>query len=89
MIATAATNGAVVIWNIESQMQKHGKLYPLPLNHEWKHLISFSPIERVINDHARTVNKISWHPEHAYTLLSGSQDGTMKLWVWKSFAFLW
>eukprot|EP01114_Cavostelium_apophysatum_P021295 TRINITY_DN7390_c0_g2_i3.p1 TRINITY_DN7390_c0_g2~~TRINITY_DN7390_c0_g2_i3.p1 ORF type:complete len:819 (-),score=175.70 TRINITY_DN7390_c0_g2_i3:171-2627(-) len=59
-IATAATNGAVVIWNI-------GKAGP-------------QKQERVINDHQRTVNRISWHPDHAYTLLSGSQDGTMRLW---------
>lgn len=37
-------------------------------------------IDRVITDHARTVNRICWHPDHAYTLLSGSQDGTMRLW---------
>ena len=60
MIATAATNGAVVIWNINKEGKKD---------------------EKVINEHSRTVNRIAWHPDHAFTLLSGSQDGTMKLWV--------
>ncbi len=74
MIATAATNGAVVIWNINKEGQKQGKptLFLLPL----PKLLS----ERVINEHTRTVNRITWHPDHAYTLLSASQDGTMKLW---------
>eukprot|EP01117_Protostelium_nocturnum_P013183 TRINITY_DN4905_c0_g1_i1.p1 TRINITY_DN4905_c0_g1~~TRINITY_DN4905_c0_g1_i1.p1 ORF type:complete len:702 (-),score=266.85 TRINITY_DN4905_c0_g1_i1:430-2535(-) len=60
LIATAATNGAVVIWN--------------------NHNVGSQKQERIINDHTRTVNRISWHPEHPWTLLSGSQDGTMKLW---------
>ncbi|PRP88387.1 hypothetical protein PROFUN_03301 [Planoprotostelium fungivorum] len=60
LIATAATNGAVVIWN--------------------NHYVGSQKQERVINDHSRTVNRISWHPDHPWTLLSGSQDGTMKLW---------
>jgi len=60
MIATAATNGAVVIWNLGDH--------------------SANKQERIINDHTRTVNRISWHPEHGFTLLSGSQDGTMMLW---------
>ena len=41
--------------------------------------------EKVIADHTRTVNRLAWHTDHAFTLLSGSQDGTMKLWVFKRF----
>lgn len=32
------------------------------------------------SDHARTVNSICWHPNDANLLLSGSQDGTVKVW---------
>jgi WD40 repeat protein len=35
--------------------------------------------DRIFNDHERTVNRVSWHPTEAALVLSGSQDGTMKL----------
>ena len=60
-MATAATNGAVVIWNT---------LQPKTVQKRVS----------VIKDHKRTVNRIAWHPNHGHTLLSGSQDGTMKYW---------
>lgn len=59
LIATAATNGAVVVWNLG----KAGK----------------SKQDQVFIDHKRTVNKVNFHPKEANLLLSGSQDGTMKL----------
>jgi WD40 repeat protein len=62
-IATAATNGAVVIWNV---LHRDGRTQKR---------------ERVIVEHTRTVNRLTWHPSNAFNLLSGSQDGTMKLWV--------
>jgi WD40 repeat protein len=34
----------------------------------------------VMKDHKRTVNRVAWHPTHGHTLLSGSQDGTMRYW---------
>ncbi|CAG0879574.1 unnamed protein product [Darwinula stevensoni] len=58
ILATAATNGAVVLWNLGRS--------------------SRSKQEHVFNDHKRTVNKVSFHPSEAQSLLSGSQDGTMK-----------
>lgn len=36
--------------------------------------------ERAIPDHTRTVNRICWQPREPTNLLSGSQDGSMKLW---------
>jgi len=58
-IATAATNGAVVVWNLgRAGKSKH---------------------EQVFTDHKRTVNKVNFHPTENDRLLSGSQDGTMKL----------
>jgi len=59
VIATAATNGAVVVWNLN----KAGR----------------AKQEQVFNDHRRTVNKVNFHPSEAGLLVSGSQDGTMKL----------
>jgi WD40 repeat protein len=38
-------------------------------------------LERVINDHARAVNRICFQPDNGNILLSASQDGTMKCWV--------
>ena len=58
-LATAATNGAVVLWNLEQK----GPGYM-----------------RVLKDHARTVNRVCWHRSDAHILLSGSQDGSVKLW---------
>ena len=58
VIATAATNGAVVVWNLN----KSGR----------------GKQELVFSDHRRTVNKINFHPTDQW-LISGSQDGTMKL----------
>jgi len=59
ILATAATNGAVVLWNLART--------------------SRAKQEHVFNEHQRTVNKVTFHPIEANYLLSGSQDGTMKL----------
>ncbi|KAG1692641.1 hypothetical protein DVH05_025122 [Phytophthora capsici] len=61
LLATAATNGAVVIWNLEKEGYKHVQ-------------------ERVLNGHRRAVNRICWHTSDWNVLISGSQDGTVKLW---------
>jgi len=58
-IASAATNGAVVIWDL--------------------HKISRSKQEFVFTDHKRTVNKVCFHGTEKQLLMSGSQDGSMKL----------
>ncbi|CAG0917946.1 unnamed protein product [Notodromas monacha] len=58
-LATAATNGSVVIWNLLKPAR--------------------SKQEHVFQDHSRTVNKVCFHNSEANLLLSGSQDGTMKL----------
>ncbi len=57
LLATASTNGAVIIWSVES-----GKL------------------DRVLQDHSRTVNKVSFSHTDPNLLLSGSQDAFCKLW---------
>jgi WD40 repeat protein len=36
--------------------------------------------ERVLDDHTRTVNRVGWHLTDPHLVLSGSQDGTIKLW---------
>lgn len=37
--------------------------------------------ERVITEHSRAVNRISFQPDNGNILLSASQDGMMKCWV--------
>ena len=59
MLATAATNGAIVIWNL-TKASKHRQLH-------------------VFVEHSRMVNKVSFHPTDPNVLISGSQDGTMRL----------
>ncbi|KAF1320262.1 Wd repeat-containing protein 24, partial [Globisporangium splendens] len=61
LLATAATNGAIVIWNLEREGFKHVQ-------------------ERILNGHRRAVNRICWHRSEWNVLISGSQDGTIKIW---------
>ncbi|ORX49056.1 WD40 repeat-like protein [Hesseltinella vesiculosa] len=58
-IATAATNGSILIWDIYRVGRK---------------------VDRIINEHARAVNRICFQPENGHILLSASQDGTMRCW---------
>jgi WD40 repeat protein len=80
LIATAATNGAVVIWNIVRDGQvKHGNY-----NYYFFGFVNssvFSATEMTLTEHIRAVNRVSWYPANSNLLLTGSQDGTMKLWV--------
>lgn len=59
IIATAATNGKIVVWNLERPFR--------------------TKQDHVFDDHNRTVNRVTFHPVETNYLLSGSQDGTMKL----------
>ncbi|XP_074659369.1 GATOR2 complex protein WDR24-like isoform X2 [Tubulanus polymorphus] len=59
IIASGATNGAVVVWNINRTQR--------------------SKQDHVFLEHRRTVNRICFHPLESHFLLSGSQDGYMKL----------
>ncbi|KAG1474356.1 hypothetical protein G6F56_000406 [Rhizopus delemar] len=59
-VATAATNGAIILWDLHKVGRKS---------------------ERVITEHSRAVNRISFQPENGNILLSASQDGMMKCWV--------
>lgn len=59
ILASAATNGAVVTWNLSKQ--------------------SRSKLDMVFQDHKRTVNKVCFHNTEPSYLLSGSQDGMIKL----------
>ncbi|XP_023322719.1 GATOR complex protein WDR24 [Eurytemora carolleeae] len=59
LIATGATNGAVVLWNLG--------------------ITGKSKQEKVFEDHKRTINKVNFHPTEAHNLITGSQDGTLRL----------
>ncbi len=37
-------------------------------------------LERILTEHSRAVNRVSFHPSEGSLLLSASQDGSMKLW---------
>lgn len=41
---------------------------------------SAQKLDRVISEHTRAVNRVHFHPNDSYLLLSGSQDGTIKMW---------
>uniref|UniRef100_UPI00358FE193 GATOR2 complex protein WDR24 isoform X1 n=1 Tax=Myxine glutinosa TaxID=7769 RepID=UPI00358FE193 len=58
LLATAATNGAVVTWNLSRSSRNKQEL--------------------LFAEHKRTVNKVCFHQAELHTLLSGSQDGSMK-----------
>ncbi|CEI89070.1 hypothetical protein RMCBS344292_03442 [Rhizopus microsporus] len=58
-VATAATNGAIILWDLHKVGRKS---------------------ERVITEHSRAVNRISFQPDNGNILLSASQDGMMKCW---------
>ncbi|KAA0192912.1 hypothetical protein HAZT_HAZT002733 [Hyalella azteca] len=59
VLASASTNGSVVVWNITSSGR------PKPIH--------------VFKDHCRAVNRVNFHPTDQHLILSGSQDGQMKL----------
>jgi hypothetical protein len=66
MVATAATNGVVLLWSMErsGQAQKRSPESAL-----------------VLKEHGRSTNRICWHPIDPTLLLSCSQDAHIKLWV--------
>jgi WD40 repeat protein len=87
LIATAATNGAVVIWDLnKAPGQKQGKAMIDLEAFCWRDETKLSITDRIITEHTRAVNRISFHPTDSVILLSASQDGTMKLWVSGSIA---
>eukprot|EP01128_Nolandella_sp_AFSM9_P009468 TRINITY_DN6069_c0_g1_i1.p1 TRINITY_DN6069_c0_g1~~TRINITY_DN6069_c0_g1_i1.p1 ORF type:complete len:534 (+),score=35.48 TRINITY_DN6069_c0_g1_i1:80-1681(+) len=63
-IASAPTNGAVVLWNVRFKESRFVQ----------RQMIA------VMKEHTRTVNRVNWHPTNGYLLFSGSQDATVKLW---------
>ena len=60
MIATASTNGALVLWDLEKEA---------PVK-----------VDRIISEHRRAINRIDFNPVVGHWILSGSQDGTMRIW---------
>jgi WD40 repeat protein len=43
-------------------------------------MASSQKLNRVISEHTRAVNRVHFHPTDSFLLLSGSQDGTIKVW---------
>ncbi|KAI0215772.1 GATOR complex protein WDR24 [Lamellibrachia satsuma] len=59
LLASAATNGAVVLWNLNKS--------------------SRSKQEHVFVEHRQAVNRVAFHYSEGNLLISGSRDGSMKL----------
>ena len=59
LLASAATNGAVVTWNLDKT--------------------SKSKMDQVYHVHTMSVNRVTFHPNEGFYLLSGSQDGYIKM----------
>lgn len=84
-VATAATNGAIIIWDLNKVGRKAGKTKEkngakrrccrMNLGAEGVFLL-----DRVISEHTRAVNRVCFQPENGNVLLSASQDGSMKCW---------
>ena len=75
-----------MIWNLERDGYKHvqgEKRSELRESRDGDSGFDFqiAGVERVLNGHRRAVNRICWHTTDWNVLISGSQDGTVKLWV--------
>lgn len=80
ILASAATNGTVVLWNLgkpsRAKFGKNNKCY-----HKKFFIIYLYCLDRTYKAHKRTVNKLEFHPREAHYLLSGDQEGLIKLFV--------
>ena len=70
LVATAATNGAVIMWNLDASLSAPSAPRNRQLNLQ----------ESIYKEHTRSVNRVAWHPSENNLLVSGSQDGTIKMW---------
>lgn len=79
-VVTAATNGSIVLWDINKAT---GRRAGIKLEGWTFGCVIFKVIslERMINEHSRSVNRVCFQPENGHILLSASQDGTMRCWV--------
>ena len=71
IIATGATNGAVVFWDLEGRLRRKGKVgKKIPAN-----------VQSISKVHDACVNSVSWHPSgDPRYLLSASVDKSVCLW---------
>lgn len=81
-MATAATNGAIILWDLNKIGRKAGR-FVIQHGNKWVYVcgLRFLLTERVITEHSRAVNRICFQPDNGNILLSASQDGMMKCWV--------
>jgi WD repeat-containing protein 24 len=69
-VAAAGSNGTVLIWNAKRAFLETESTSPIG-----------PPPDAVLNEHARAVNRLKWHPKGTRgLLLTASQDEMVKLW---------
>jgi WD40 repeat protein len=69
-VAAAGSNGTVLIWNAKRAFLETESTSPIG-----------PPPDDVLNEHARAVNRLKWHPKGTRgLLLTASQDEMVKLW---------
>lgn len=73
LVAAALNNGGVGTWDLAQSRRASWGGAELP---QWQ----TQPSDHVIVDHARTVTRVSWHPNDPSLLLSCSLDNSVKLW---------
>lgn len=83
-VASASLNGNFIIWDI-GQNGLSGSKYQYFKAIFNKILIKGQPFETFSNT---AVNKVNWNPFKKDNLVTGSQDGLIKLWVFSiNFSF--
>lgn len=82
-IATAATNGAVVVWDITPSGGGGTTSGRAAISTKKKRRKTKKGQRLLLKEHSGTVNRLCWHPFpqiHPELLLSASQDSSIKLW---------
>jgi len=94
VVAAAGSNGVIVAWHARSALlaPKHEAMTPgrhdrwggsnNANNAQVTSAATIGQPEAMFLAHSRAINRLSWHPtgRRPYLLLSGSQDGLVKLW---------
>ena len=95
LIATASTNGVIVLWDHSKVRAGHNTAATGGLRNTLALALAvgfqesaacffqlyFVFVVNTFKEHSRATNRICWHNTDPALLLSGSQDGLIKIWV--------